>query len=142
MTYRKRNEYKYTQALFNTGDVQICSYCGDPANTKDHVLPLIWADNQLEGQHIIVPACSDCNAMAGGKKFVGIYEKLRWLHKRLAKKYARVLCTPDWSEEELEGLDLVLRTYVENSLELRTRTLERLSWGKAVIKEVEKTCQK
>ncbi len=139
MTYRKRNEHKYTRALFNTGDEQICSYCGDPASTKDHVLPLVWADTQLEGQHIIVPACVECNAMAGGKKFVDIYEKLCWLHKRIRTKYANILSTPDWDERELEEMEIVLRGYVENSLNLKARIHERLAWGKDVIKKVERS---
>jgi len=138
MTYRERNEHKYTKALFNTGDIQICSYCGEPADTKDHVFPIRWADNQEEGHMIIVPACRSCNSMAGHKKFTDIYEKVKWLHEHIKSKYESILHMPDWSEEELKEISFELRQQIEQQLKLRDRIWARVYWGKDIIKRVEK----
>jgi len=138
MNHRKRNEHKYTKALFNTGDVQICSYCGDIADTKDHVFPLRWADNQEKGQMIIVPACLSCNTMAGSRKFSDIYEKLVWLHERIKRKHKAVLHMPDWTQEELQEVSPEMQEYIQGQLNLRERILERVVWGKEVIKKVER----
>jgi 5-methylcytosine-specific restriction endonuclease McrA len=50
-----------------------CAYCGDSANTRDHVVPLNrggsdWIDN-------IVPACRSCNSSKGNRL---IWEWHRW----------------------------------------------------------------
>lgn len=54
-----------------------CVYCGQPATCKDHVFPLhisaklnMQSDRvrfELKGGLYIVPCCTSCNQIAGGK---------------------------------------------------------------------------
>lgn len=39
-----------------------CAYCGNPASTKDHVIPRKLVGGKL-GQGNLVPACRSCNAL-------------------------------------------------------------------------------
>ena len=64
-----------------------CLYCGNAADSSDHVLPLSqaqarpnepWAPDVLQ----IVPACRSCNSIAGPKFFPSFKEKWRYIVPR------------------------------------------------------------
>ena len=66
----------------------ICVYCGNPCEVIDHIDP--WchsADNSVDN---LVPACTICNAIAGGKVFDSGLAKQRYiLAQRKRKKWQR-----------------------------------------------------
>lgn len=56
---------------------KVCVYCGDPANSRDHVIPLSKGGNSLPEN--IVPCCRLCNSLARDNAFPGIEEKRRFI---------------------------------------------------------------
>ncbi len=111
-----------------------CVYCGERANTEDHVIPRshiakLLGIIALSKQLITVPACSECNSIAGAKLFPGIGAKRRYILGRLRVKYKRVLEMPNWSETELESIECRnLKTAILTGLALRDRVRRRLNW--------------
>ncbi len=77
-----------------------------------------------------VPACTECNSLAGAKLFITVGAKRRWLKKRLRARYAKLLEAPAWSEAEIAELGFELRTHVERGQEAKRLTLMRLRWPK------------
>ena len=49
-------------------DGYICQYCGQEANTVDHVVPRRLGGNDVDDN--LVSACSRCNLSKGGRFFV------------------------------------------------------------------------
>jgi len=91
-----------------------CIYCGDVATTRDHFIP--WTYNhvgkrketvgtgkKIDGKNI-VPACLECNSMAGNKVFETIEKKREYIQERIEIKYKKIIRIPDWSENELKEL--------------------------------------
>jgi len=63
-----------------------CIYCGEPANSKDHVLPKSRYElNYQEGLYI-VPCCSSCNSIAGRTPFRNIREKQSFIRLGIRKR--------------------------------------------------------
>jgi len=116
--------------------VDVCTYCGDPATTLDHVMPisrLAAAGDMLatviqKYPHalVIVPACRDCNCRLGGVVCRSISEKREILKKKLRIKHKRLLGSYDWDDEELSQLGHSLRTYIKAQEIKREWVLQRL----------------
>jgi 5-methylcytosine-specific restriction protein A len=47
-------------------DGYICHWCTSPANTVDHVVPLVFGGARLDESNLVA-ACLSCNASRGGK---------------------------------------------------------------------------
>ena len=116
----------------------VCVYCGDPANTIDHVCP-VWhvtrlfddlADHLHSLRHglLTVPCCRDCNGALGGFIAYCISEKRDELKRRLRRKYQRLLGEYDWQPEELEELGYSLRGYIEGQETKRDWIMSRLQF--------------
>jgi len=114
-----------------------CTYCGLPADTVDHVIPQSlrymlqehggWRDHygRITDK---VPACKECNSMAGSEVFPSLTAKRRYVHARIAKKYASVLRTANWTAAELDEMGPMMFGYVLASQELAAITRARLRW--------------
>lgn len=121
--------------------LQLCVYCGEPATERDHVLPVSIAAGldlrragvrrEVRGGLWTVPACGECNRIAGGVAFTSILGKRRYIQRRLRKRYQRDLAAVMWSPEELEELGPTLRSAVESRLQRVIRLQLRLSWPAA-----------
>lgn len=120
---------------------EVCAYCGDPATSEDHVVPLSYLGRLgtdferrlpfLRQGLIIVPACHACNAMLGTFVATSVAARRRELARRLRRKYRRLLGAVEWSEEELSGLGPSLRIYF-TALDARSRALwERYIFARA-----------
>lgn len=113
-----------------------CFYCGLPAAGRDHVIAQAMYDAVLlRWPHLLhkigetVPACTECNSLAGARLFVTPGAKRRWLKSRLRERYAKVLAQPDWTEAELEQISgHALRSYILGAQEAKRLTRQRLSW--------------
>lgn len=99
-----------------------CIYCGQPANTQDHVLPISRAPDfdfmtlrmRWEFRQGLnkVPCCSECNTLANNKPFFYIREKRRYIQGLLKKRYKNTLHSVVWEKEELSELGKNLRSHV------------------------------
>lgn len=73
-----------------------------------------------------VPACHECNAIAGARVFASFRAKRRFIQRRLAERYRKLLAMPSWTEAELDELSPSLRTHVEAALGHRAVIRARL----------------
>ena len=64
---KRASEYAYSFV----GRKNICSYCGDRANTIDHCVPASFVEGRIElimrFRLVKVASCFDCNVRAGDK---------------------------------------------------------------------------
>ena len=116
----------------------VCVYCGDPANTTDHVTPVSYVaglldvidhySHKLRHGLYTVPCCRDCNVRLG--RFVGfsITEKRAELKRRLRIKHRRLLGRYDWQPEEIAELGYSLRTYMRRQENERSGVIARLEF--------------
>lgn len=96
----------------------MCAYCGDPADSIDHVPPVSRVDDYralaLRNEAFLkVPACKECNDLAGDvldESFLQRAERVKDSIGRKAEKYLRRI---EWDEEELQELGPNLRSKVE-----------------------------
>lgn len=85
----------------------ICTYCGEPANTYDHVPPRHWLSSNpklVPREKSSVPACAECNQTIGGKLLFGVGSRAEFLKAKYLKKYKKVLNFTPWLEDELEDM--------------------------------------
>jgi len=94
----KRNKSGYKKIFFEDG---ICVYCGVPQEVGDHSLPYSAKDAFNPTCRWLVPACRECNALAGASVQHYLSERIVFVKERLQKRYARLLRTPSWSVDEL-----------------------------------------
>lgn len=55
-----------------------CAYCGQSANTTDHIHPLVNGSNasgDITEIYNLIPCCATCNSSKGGESFVDWYDK-------------------------------------------------------------------
>lgn len=111
----------------------VCVYCGVPATTQDHFLPLsvmsALADivDHVHGR-FVVPSCGQCNSIAGSTPFRSVGAKRRYIQGRLKWKYRKLLSSPRWDPEEIAELGYSLRTVIEGA-EIKRQWIEhRISW--------------
>src|SRR5215471_17155100 len=91
-----------------------CVYCGELATTDEHFPPKTFTHHGL-----ILPACSECNVLAGASWATDFEERCRYVKDRLRQKYKRVLDTPDWSKSEVGALGRALKRRVKAWQELK-----------------------
>ena len=121
-----------------------CYYCGLPADTIDHVIPQSFlkairrSGDDLLAKAITdrrrtytVPACRECNGLAGAKYHETLDERATFVRNRLAKAHRSALATPDWSPRELFQLSRDLRNRVIAALHERDLTRRRLRYRDA-----------
>lgn len=121
-----------------------CAYCGLPAESVDHVIPrsLRYMLTELGGWRDrwgrvadTVPCCRECNSVAGALVFNTMAEKRKYIHERLRIRYADLLRTPQWDEDELDALGPSLRGYVNASKDAANIVRQRLAWTGKSIRE-------
>ena len=55
-----------------------CAYCGQPANSADHIHPLVTgtvSSGSITEIYNLVPCCASCNSSKGGDSFIDWYDK-------------------------------------------------------------------
>lgn len=114
-----------------------CTYCGVPATAWDHYKRPYCHDHiggswRSAGYNPaeVIPCCKNCNSILGPVWMPGIAPRARFIRKRLIEKHARLLRSPDWSEEDYEHLQPRMEKFVRvmqrRKLIVRGR-LQRLS---------------
>lgn len=112
----------------------VCVYCGDFATTCDHVQPLshivglmsVGADLPEPLQK--VPACMECNCLAGSNVFDSFDHKAEWLRDAIARRHRDALRAPTWTMQEIEELDGITRIDIEAAMRAKEKHLSRTSW--------------
>ena len=108
-----------------------CHYCGAPATTKDHIIPISYnyngrPNNANAKGGKTVDCCRECNSLLGAKALFTIEERAHELAECLERRYKKELNAPVWADEDLEELGPNLRKQVEAKQFLRLEILERL----------------
>lgn len=107
-----------------------CHYCGADADTKDHIIPIVYLRNgRPRNRRAIgdtVDCCRECNSLLGAKALFSIEERANELAECLTRRYKKELKAPIWTEEDLSDLGPTLRKQIEAKQYLRQETLERV----------------
>ena len=117
-----------------------CHYCGMPATSEDHVVPRAIiktyesiADPELlaslkRHRTLVVPACGECNSVAGATIQKTLEDRKRFIKAKLRKRHRKVLNMPDWSDEEIAELGPELQQHIRANQELKNVIKRRLAW--------------
>lgn len=95
----------------------VCIYCGQRANSRDHLLPRTWTGDAKRHFVVTVPACRTCNTLLRDTLTWSITERRAVAHARLRKKYRKVLAQIDFTEEELDEFGPGLRPAIEQGIQ-------------------------
>jgi hypothetical protein len=117
-----------------------CVYCGQRANSRDHVQARSHVASLLDLVKFhgltTVPSCMECNALAGAKVFPTLGAKRRYIQRVLRKRYQKVLKMPDWTEQELEKIECPsLKATIREGLRMKMLVRKRVSWRNVVSVE-------
>lgn len=121
-------------------DWTICDYCGVTADTVDHAVPqaLIDAirdsgDAVLEAglrdrrRRMTVPACRECNSLAGAVYDHTLADRRHRIAERFARRHKRELAMPDWSARELHEMGLEMRDAIIRAMVHRDELKARMA---------------
>lgn len=111
-----------------------CTYCNDPADTLDHVVPHSFARANAKlarryNRKLCVPACRECNQILGNKKIHTVWDRAGYLAGKYTKRYKKALSMPDWSPQELKEMGKNMRHVVETGLQGKKEINERIKFA-------------
>lgn len=106
----------------------VCVYCGVRGSTRDHIEPKTWTGSAARAFVVTVPSCGECNSMINDSFAPTIPERREIAHTRIRKKYKRILNYQDYSEEEINEFEGMLREAVISGLEDKKVIQARLAW--------------
>lgn len=109
-----------------------CFYCGDLADSKDHILPQV--DGGANGETVL--SCRDCNVRMGARGALSIDQRLSLLIESLERKFQLTKPIPEWDDEELEELGHSLRSRIKSAIHQRQNALERVIHIRARLREI------
>lgn len=118
-----------------------CFYCGENADTIDHVVPRsvlrtlaligearITAELVHRNRVMEVDCCRDCNSRLSATYSANLEERRDLLKKRLRQKYRNLLEMPDWEDRELASMGRGLLEYVLVRGQKRDKIRRRLAY--------------
>ena len=108
-----------------------CVYCGETADTMDHLLPRGWTGDALRKRVPVVPACRECNSTLGDRLIPEVQERRHYVHNRYRSKYRNRLRTVVLGSDDLAELGDGLRGAVIRQIAEHDRLMDRLSWPKS-----------
>jgi hypothetical protein len=107
---------------------RVCIYCGFPADTRDHLIPVSVSGRAARAFVLVVPACFECNSILTDKAPVNITDRRYVAHERLRFRYRKALATLDFTPAELREFGPILRKHIGAAMELKAAVLLRLNW--------------
>lgn len=130
-SYTKQAEHCYN-LISDTDHKYICTYCGMPADTHDHLVPLSilakLSDLTVNLESAKIPCCRECNSLACAAFFESFGEKKNFIRGQLRLKYEKLLKFPIWDEDELAEMGPIAREEIQHFLKKKTILLERLEY--------------
>ena len=108
-----------------------CHYCGAPADTKDHIVPISYNYTQRPNNSPAkggqtVDCCRECNNLLGAKALFSIEERAHEVAECLERRYKKELKAPIWTDEDLAELGPTLQKQIKAKQFLRMEILERV----------------
>ena len=101
--------------------VNCCCYCGNVAESKDHIPPLVWIDalgpSWFDERGLLVvwvPSCLECNNYLGSRKLFTIRERTIYLIGKYEEKYKSFRRNTAWEDDDLKGLTGRLKIEMAN----------------------------
>ena len=123
-----------TSISFIFGLRHTCTYCGDPADGLDHVVPWSFISaaprTPCAGKQAGVRTwtCRECNSILGSRVFPTMWLRIMYVNQRLQVRLAEHMAHPLWSREEMKGLRPGLRRQVEARNYLARVARARIGW--------------
>lgn len=125
----KQHNHKYIRHYTNEG--YYCFYCGDPADTLDHVPPLSVIDSmpyeqrkRFEIPAVLVPCCSECNGALGDRRLTTVQDRLNFLESYYDAFFKKQQAM--WHEEEIKQLGYTLQVGVRARQERLQRYIHKI----------------
>ena len=112
-----RSLYRRVSGERHQDGYPLCVYCGQPADSLDHVPPLSRVDDYralglVREMYLLVPACRDCNALAGSTLQATFPERVEYVKDEITRKNRRVIAAPEWDQDEIDELGGSLKAYI------------------------------
>lgn len=115
---------------FTFGLKGVCTYCGDPADSIDHIIPV--SANTIaprKGKTITrfgptTFACRDCNAKISSRGFDSFWERCQWRRSQINEITKPVI----WSSAQINELGYSLKTLVAKEVQKRRWMIMRSDW--------------
>lgn len=115
----------YRHPDYPAGD---CVYCGETADTVDHLLPRNYTGEAERKIVPVVPACRECNGTLGDIFLPDVMERRELVQERYRRKYKRFLKKVIWGESDMEQFGPQIRTAITKGMIEHNRTMSRLAW--------------
>ncbi|HKU31185.1 MAG TPA: hypothetical protein VJQ60_11915 [Arthrobacter sp.] len=106
----------------------VCVYCGEYADTRDHLLPVTYTGAAVRRHVLTVPACRQCNSLIGDAYAPSITERRAIAHNGLRRKYFKLLQSYDFTDEELEDFGHAMKSSVIRAGQEKQTLLRRLEF--------------
>ena len=106
----------------------VCVYCGDPADSEDHIIPTALTGQAQRKYVLTVPACRQCNSAISDRVVFSIDNRRRIAQAYIARKFKKILAIPDYSAEEIQEFEGTLRQSVIESQNTKNWISARLRW--------------
>lgn len=110
-----------------------CCYCGNPAQNRDHVPPLVWVESLGQSWFyeasiplVWVPSCAECNILLGAERLFTIAERTAWLLRKYETRYQQLLSSPRWTQGEINELTGRTKKAIERWAQIRLNLGRRL----------------
>lgn len=120
MTVRKPRWIKYPAG--------VCVYCGNPAGSRDHLLPKNITGLALRGSVPVVPACGNCNSRINDYPSASVAERRRKAQVSIERSNRRLLLSPHKTNRDLMELGPTLRSVAIRNNHKRESIRLRLAW--------------
>ena len=115
---------------FFEGDTGRCFYCNEAPFSRDHAPALFWMDalvNNRQGfvyKCRLVPCCQECNSILGNRPHHTLYERAKYIEKRLLAKYEKKHVL--WSKAELAQMSRTMQVAIKAKLTQNEILLDRI----------------
>lgn len=106
----------------------ICVYCGELADTVDHLLPKGFTGEADRKRVPVVPSCRECNSTLNDKYIPDVVDRREYVHSKYRTKYRRDLRAVQWGESDMAEFGPGIRLAIVRSQDAHSRAMQRLSW--------------
>lgn len=106
----------------------VCTYCGVPAGSKDHLIPRPYSGDTQRRLVAVVPACADCNSRINDTWAVSVAERRAIAQQSIGRKYRKLLSEPPWTKAQMAELGNTLRQHIIKGNHEREWVKARLEW--------------
>lgn len=102
-----------------------CTYCGIDTNT----LIVVKEKNKTSQQ---IPCCKECNQILKGIPFTSLSTQAKFVSDSLTNKNKKLLNSPNWSDEELQELEGMLKKKVKHLQAKKLKLINRIRWSNTI----------